>query len=109
MFSVIIQKKARADLGGGKLKDLLMRITAKLGANAPSPYFAGDSITIADLQVMARVTFHVRLASQAPCGGSHWQVVSRSLSPRMYSDESDWAYAAVGLAASRETTRTLMS
>lgn len=37
---------------GGKLKNLLQQLSAKLEANASSsPYFVGDSLTIADLQV----------------------------------------------------------
>lgn len=47
-----MQKKMRLELADGKLKDLLLRIVAKLSVNAPSPFFVGDSITIADLQVI---------------------------------------------------------
>ena len=35
----------------GKLKSLFEGLAARLAANKASPYFVGDSITIADLQV----------------------------------------------------------
>lgn len=50
------QKEMLDEMCGGKLKNLLQQLSAKLEANASSsPYFVGDSLTIADLQMFSVV------------------------------------------------------
>lgn len=43
-------------LMAGKLKDLLEEAARKLEANTGSPFFIGDSLTIADVQVRTKNT-----------------------------------------------------
>ncbi|CAN0295984.1 unnamed protein product [Ascophyllum nodosum] len=51
----------------GKLKSLFEGLAARLAANKASPYFVGDSITIADLQVYAVIaTFEQGVLSGFP-------------------------------------------
>lgn len=47
-----------AEMVAGKLPVWLKALGAKLSENPASPYFVGDSITIADLQVILRYRSH---------------------------------------------------
>lgn len=49
-----VQLETRRSLSDDKLKAMLQGLEAKLAANAASPLFVGDSLTIADLQVSKR-------------------------------------------------------
>lgn len=56
--SSTLQKEMGAEMAAGKLPVWLKALGAKLAENSPSPYFVGDKITIADLQVKSWYPSH---------------------------------------------------